>query len=285
METTPILIYSLEQKLARIQQGSASGKVVIGFDFFTNRITKKEKGGDVATLAEALGTMGITSTCAGNMKLPQQREVLLASEVVALVNWANLSHSEDILEGVLEDIIKPSGRRDFVFFFDLGDPSTKTPYEIDDILDLISSFSFYGQVTLGLNKMEALAIWSTLTGVSQAGPVEEAGKFIHYAMDIDRLMIHLPDRTVVFQKRDTIELRGRVVSRPRIQTHCGDHLNAGYILGLIHHLSLEESMILGMAASGSYIEEGRSTTLAEIQRYLSVWRSELESLTTTPQAA
>lgn len=289
METTPILIRTLEQKLIALHQESKSKKVLIGFEKEGKAV---KMGGNAPILANALGTMGIRSTCVGSMGtfndynwcrikqvagLTQLRELFLTTDVIALVDWANIRHAEDIWHGVLEDIIKASGRRDFKFFFDLCDPSKKTPYAIDEILDLISSFSFYGKVTLGLNKNEAMAIWSALTGITQTGSIEDAGKFIHYALDIDRLLIHPIDKTIVYQKRETIELSGRIVSMPKIQTGGGDNLNAGYIFGLINGLSLEESIIMGMAASGSYIQEGKSATLPDIQRYLAVWRSELES--------
>lgn len=266
-----------------------SKKVVLGF-----------KG---AALANALTKLGIESTCLDNLAplgehhcdwndikrlsgFDELKRACQASDLIALVEWANLRNAETIWEGILRDILKPSGRKDFMFLFDLNDLSNKTPFEIDEILDLISSYSFYGRVTLSLNRNEALSIWSSLTGHSQNVCVEEAARFIHYAMDIDRLLIHLPDKTIVFQRKEIIELKGPIVGKPEIQKE-SDCMNAGFILGLLFTLSLEESMILGMAASGACIEEGTRPTLADVQHFLSMWRSELETtqISTTPKAA
>lgn len=289
METMRVMIEQLERKLIIAGRKPLSKNVVIGIDCL-------KLGGSGRMLASALSALGITPTCLGSVGFANQpqydwvcvkktvglgklTELFLKGDVIALVDWANLRHAENMWEGILEDIIKPSGRRDFMFFFDLGDPTKKTPLEIDEVLDIISCFSFYGHVTLGLNDNEAVAIWSSLTGLGQNGSVEEAGRFIHYAMDIDRLLIHMIDKTTVFQKKLAIELPGRVIANPKIQAGGGHNLNAGYLLGLLSGFSLEESMILAMAASGSYVQEGKSATIAEIRQYLSVWRSGLDAAT------
>jgi hypothetical protein len=378
METPVVIIDQLERKLRLLRKKPLTKNVVTGFDGFVDSIRKAVRrrdassatyyktlkdfagrvdglsgksgqiemdvrqvkmGGNAPILANALGALGIKSTCVGSMGFPKRHQAFaglsdkcnavsllqpgesnaiefddgklilsdlgvfdtydwtyikkavgletltrtfLEGDVIALVDWANLRHAENIWEGVREDIIKPSGKN-FSFFFDLCDPSKKTPFEIDEILDLISSFSFYGSVTLGLNQNEAMTIWSFLTGVTQTGSIEEAGKFIYYAMDIDRLLIHPIDRTIVFQRKKITELPGRVVAKPKIQTGGGDNLNAGYILGLLSGFSLEESMIMGMAASGSYIQEGKSASVDDIQKYLAIWRAELESISETTE--
>lgn len=209
--------------------------------------------------------------------LEKLRSSFLEANLIALVDWANITHADGIWEGILEDIIKPSGRRDFLFFFDLCDPSKKSAQQIDDILDIISSFSFYGRVTLGMNENETMIIWSALTGENQKGSVNLGGKFIHFAVNIDCLLIHPIDRTIAFHGKDFMELPGRLVRNPKIQTGGGDNLNAGYILGLLAGMSLEECMVLGMAASGYYVQEGQSGSIEQIRKYVAKWRKELES--------
>lgn len=205
------------------------------------------------------------------------KAMVLQSQMIALVDWANISHAANIWEGLFEDIIKPSGRKDFTFFFDLCDPSKKSNIAIDDVLDVISDFSYCGSVTLGLNENEAFSIWSALTGITDKPSVEEVGKFIHYTMNIDNVLIHPIDRTVVFTRNEMIALPGRLVTRPKILTGGGDNLNAGFILGQLTGLSMEESMVLGMAASGSYIQEGKSADLTQLLKYIKTWKEELQS--------
>lgn len=211
------------------------------------------------------------------------RKAINESAIIAFVDWVNLPYASQIWEGILDDIIKPSGRHDFQFLFDLCDPSKKTTNQIDEILDIMSDFSFYGKVTLGLNENEALKIWCAIRGVdydepserSKVAPVRQAGSELYKALNIDRLLIHPIDRTIVFHQKGAIELPGRVVKDPKVLTGGGDNLNAGYCLGLILDLSIEQCMLLGMAVSGSYVEAGTSPDLASTIAYIEKWIHEL----------
>jgi sugar/nucleoside kinase (ribokinase family) len=203
--------------------------------------------------------------------------------LIAFVDWANLSLASNIWDGVLHDIIKPSGKKDFIFFFDLCDPSKKSVQQIDELLDLISSFSHYGRVTLGLNENETIKIWCAIHGVDITKPsekskipsVKEAGDGIFKAMSIDCLLVHPIDRAIAFRKKETIEFPGRLVPAPKVLTGGGDNLNAGYCLGLLQKLPVEQCVLLGMAASGAYIQNGESPDISAIIDYIDTWKREL----------
>lgn len=199
------------------------------------------------------------------------------SSLIAFVDWANLPYASDIWEGMLDDVIKPSSRKDYHFFFDLCDPSKKTTEQIDEVLDVIGCFSPYGKVTLGLNENETLKIWSSLNGVDfvkekdKVPPVRLAGEAIYKTMCIDSLLVHPIDRSIVYHWREIIELPGRLVTNPKVLTGGGDNLNAGYCLGLLLNFPLPDCMLLGMAASGAYIENGVSPDTGNLLDYLDVW--------------
>ncbi|MBL0741040.1 hypothetical protein [Chryseolinea lacunae] len=215
--------------------------------------------------------------------LERVEKAVAGSDVIAFVDWANLPHAGNIWQGVLQDVIKPSRRKDYLFFFDLCDPSKKSTQEIDEVLDLMSCFSHYGKVTLGLNENEALRIWCALQGADYARhardktlpTVTQAGEVLFKAMRIDCLLVHPIDRTIAYHKNGVTEVLGRVVLHPKVQTGGGDNLNAGYCLGQLCGLSLVHCLLLGMAASGAYIENGESADLAAIDRYLRLWLAEL----------
>jgi hypothetical protein len=212
-----------------------------------------------------------------------------ACQLFALVDWANLSEATDIWNGFLMDVIKPAGKKEQHFLFDLCDPSKKPPQQIVEILDLITAYSDFGRVTLGLNENEANKIWLALNGYDPVGdhgkveipPLNSVGYFIYRAMDIDTLLIHPLDRTIVFRnqkdfkKPSLIELYGHVVKAPRVQTGGGDNLNAGYCLGLLAGMEVHHSMLLGMAASGFYVKNGTSPTVSDLVEYLAYWKTKL----------
>ncbi len=215
--------------------------------------------------------------------LERIKKAVLASSIVAFVDWVNLPNASDIWEGVLDEIIKPSGRKNFYFLFDLCDPSKKTDEQIDEILDVISSFSPYGKVTLGLNENETLRIWCAINGVDYNSPserdripsVRSAGDALYKTMNIDCLLVHPTDRTIVFRQHEIVELQGRLVTNPKVLTGGGDNLNAGYCLGLLNELSLQHCMLLGMATSGAYIQNGITPDVKSIIDYIQVWIEEL----------
>lgn len=203
------------------------------------------------------------------------------STLLAFVDWANLPHASDIWEGILEDIIKPAKRKDFLFFFDLCDPSKKTTEQIDEVLDLISAFSCYGRVTLGLNENETRKIYAALRGIDESSnssipPVRQAGDALYKSINIDTLLVHPIDRCILYRQHETIELQGRLVVNPKVLTGGGDNLNAGYCLGLLSGFSFSQCMLLGMASSGSYVENGVSPDLQSLIEYLGIWMLHLE---------
>ncbi|GAA0190983.1 hypothetical protein GCM10009122_53080 [Fulvivirga kasyanovii] len=215
--------------------------------------------------------------------LDEIRQAVRESNLIAFVNWVNLPHASDIWTGMLNDLIKPSGKKDFLFLFDLSDPSKKSAEEIDEVLGLMSSFFPYGKVTLGINENEALKIWAAINRVDLSQPgaksklpaVQEAGRQIYQVMNIDYLLIHPVDRTILFHQGDVLEMPGRLVTEPKVLTGGGDNLNAGYCVGLMSGFSLPLCMLLGMAASGAYIQNGKSPDVRDIKDYIGIWIDEL----------
>jgi hypothetical protein len=205
--------------------------------------------------------------------LPRIQKTIEQCGLLAFVDWVNLPHSSDVWEGMLTDVIKPSGRRDFLFLFDLCDPSKKSTQEIDEILDVIGCFSSYGKVTLGLNENETLRIWTALNGrvATEQPSIEVAGDYLYKMMNIDCLLVHPVDRTIAFHQREIFDLPGRFVTKPKVLTGGGDNLNAGYCLGLLSGFSLPQCILLGMAASGAYVENGVSPDKNDLIRYIDTW--------------
>jgi sugar/nucleoside kinase (ribokinase family) len=51
----------------------------------------------------------------------------------------------------------------------------------------------------------------------------------------------------------------------------GDNLNAGFCLGLLNNLSIEECMLAGMATSGAYVQNGFSPSMDDLIEYLKTY--------------
>jgi hypothetical protein len=212
----------------------------------------------------------------------RSRKKLSECVLFALVDWTNLLHASDLWQGFLDDEIKSATKRDRIFFFDLCDPSRKSKEEVKQVLRIISSFSQHGQVVLGLNENEATKVWQAIqeptTQPALIMPsLHEIGSTIQQFIRIDIVLIHPRDRSLAVKGNgEIIELQGHVVLEPAVLTGGGDNLNAGFCTGLLACLSIEESMLLGMATSGSYVKNGASPTFVELQEYITAWIAELK---------
>ena len=217
------------------------------------------------------------------------------TQLFALLDWVNLPHATSIWKSFHEKIIKRIGREGNYFMFDLCDPSKKSKEEIDEVISLISDFSHFGHVTLGLNENETNKIWLALKGGAEAEipSLETAGRFIYQAMKIDTLLIHPIDRALVVtnsvstkaipglskktsQQPFVFEMKGHVVMEPKVLTGGGDNLNAGYCLGLLAGYEIHFCLLLGMAASGAYIQSGSSPGIDELIGYIEKWADALD---------
>jgi hypothetical protein len=223
------------------------------------------------------------------------------SQLVSFVDWANLNHCTDIWQGILEDIIanlnpSPSdkernpfyfssrnitkgdsnGMRHKNYFFDLCDPSKRSKEEIVAALDIVSRYKPFGKVTLGMNENEARKVYNALDGEQmESTDLQEITKYIYDKITVHQVLVHPTDRSIICNKNGVFEVKGRLVPEPRILTGGGDNLNAGFCLGLLMDLPVQQVMLLGMANSGAYITNGTSPEIDDLINYLEVWSGEI----------
>jgi len=289
-------------------------------------------GGNAPIMSNALGALGIKSTCLGNAGYPNKHieyenlhdkasvlsigepaetnalefndgkmilselstfrkinweyvrdligldivtQHLSESSILALVGWCNPDHATDVWKGILNEVMPNYSGKDLIFF-DLADPTKKNKEDLLEVLNVINSFSKYGKVVLGINENETNKLFEILSAeypdnLSENDNLTAKGRFIYSVMNIEGLLIHPTDRSIMITSNDIIELEGFIIEEPKISTGGGDNLNAGFCLGYILGFSLEESMILGMATSGAYVKNGKSPDIQELISYLKTW--------------
>jgi hypothetical protein len=223
------------------------------------------------------------------------------SQLVSFVNWANINYSTDIWQGILEDIIiklSPTisekemsiffrstknnpedggnGMRHKNFFFDLGNASERSKEEFRTAFSVISRYRPYGKTTLGINEKVARIIYQLFDGVEQETvDLQAIGRFIFDKMTVHQVLIYADERAVVATQKQIFEVTGRMISEQRAFSGASDNLNAGFCLGLVLDLSVEQTMLLGMANVGSYITNGVSPETSELISYLEAWSTEI----------
>ncbi|MFW5760080.1 MAG: PfkB family carbohydrate kinase [Cyclobacteriaceae bacterium] len=204
------------------------------------------------------------------------KEEIEKNYLIAQVDWVNLDHATEIWRGVLQDVIIPAGIKDKNFFFDIADPSKKSREDIQEVVEVMAEYRPFGTVTLGINENESRKLYEALTGENaESKDLAEVGKTIFEKAGLDVMLIHPVDRTLTIDKNGVAEVAGRVVKKPVISTGGGDNFNAGFCLGLLHQMELEECMLCAMAASGAYVQNGSSANIPGLIKYLEVWQEEL----------
>jgi len=200
------------------------------------------------------------------------KKIYFDSQLVAAVDWVNLPHASNIWQGLLEEIVKPNGPIGKKFFFDLCDPSRKSKVEIREALQIISRYSEFGEVTLGLNENETNIVFDALENLGEKeSSTEEKAEAIFDKMTIACLLIHPVNRSFAITQKGIVQVEGKLVEEPKILTGGGDNFNAGYALGCLLELEMEERLLLGMGCSGAYIQNGKSSDLEELEKYLETW--------------
>jgi hypothetical protein len=205
-------------------------------------------------------------------------QCLTESHLIALVDWANLPLCTQLWLD-LYHFLKAKNISNKYFLFDLCDPHKKSNPEINEIVQVISCYQSLGKTILGLNENEAIQLYHVIKGILPAGngkqftdlTLQEVAQFIFAHIHVDILLVHPVDRTIVVTNDSTLELPGRVVSHPKLLTGGGDNLNAGFCFGMLHGFSLKESLLMGMATSGAYVQNGYSPDRNDIINYLQNW--------------
>ena len=199
-------------------------------------------------------------------------EWVTGSRLVCLLNWTCLPHMDGIYQGFTEEILpavaSDAGR---IFFFDLADPSKHAPERIREAIHRIAAFSAFGQTVLGLNLSEAIQL-SEVFGlpepVCEDAPLQAAATALREACGLDIVMIHPVDRAVCATAHGSWCTRGPLCEAPIITTGAGDHLNAGFCLGLLLGWRPEDCLSLGVLFSGYYVRTAQSPSLADICRFV-----------------
>lgn len=207
----------------------------------------------------------------------QLKKIFSGVDLVATVNWTMTPYMNELWTGLLslrnpnEDAYQP------YFFVDLADPSKRNPQDISEALELIRQFSTYYRVILGLNRKEASEI-ANVRGLRLTKPAEEASLeeiVVALGEDLDLwcVMVHPTFEAGAFVDGEYFHVEGPFTSKPRLTTGAGDNFNAGFCLGLMLHLGVEESLALGKATSGFYVRNMYSPSWEELVEFVKLWAS------------
>ena len=204
---------------------------------------------------------------------------------IAFGDWANASDASDIWTGLLTDVIKPLKKKDLDFIFYLGDPDKMIFFQVDEILDIISDFSYAGKVTFFLDEHEAIKLWMVLNGEQgdasskNYAPDDLKRKYfsIFRTMSIYCLAIYSFTDVIVFTEEQQFVLaRQKAIHNIELAEDARDNFVAGYSTGLLMQLTIAHCIALGIAVFVTTGENKNSSNQKDLIAYLERWIADLD---------
>lgn len=191
-------------------------------------------------------------------------------DMIAAVNWTMLPAMNEILKG-LQEVLGAAKRRPW-FFVDLADPRKRTPEDIREVLELLSSMQAEADMILGMNEHESAQVEQVLLGEADMDLRNRALR-IRETLKIKYAVIHPLRSAYVAGESGVSHLEGPYAPSPVLTTGAGDTFNAGFCRGLLAGLEPEEAIGCGVCASGFYVRNARPPSLTELASFMRQWAS------------
>lgn len=214
----------------------------------------------------------------GQVGVEQLRNAFSGIRVIPFSDWANVHQAADLWYGLLADVIRPLARTDWEFIFYLGDPLNRHFFDVDEILDVIGSFTRNGQVTLALDEQEASGVWSILFGAKPVtgfdfGHPDARARYraIYQTLDVARMIVYTRERAFMILPDTHFEIeRPSVPDTGPGRDERGEFI-AGYAAGLEAGLEPPLCLVLGIAMTGAGSAGNGRPTPSEILGFLTRW--------------
>ena len=202
------------------------------------------------------------------MPVPELIRRFAESRLIGLLNWTELPGLGAIWDGLIAEVFPHVPRTDRTLFIDLVDPEKRTVADIRGALDTLARFQGHVDVTLGLNLKEATQAAGALGLGSPGDDLAAAAGAIRATLGLTCVVIHPREGAAAATAQGSARILGPFVAHPLISTGAGDHFNAGFCLGRVLGLPLDQCLAAGVATSGFYVRTATSPTAAELAHFL-----------------
>ena len=206
-------------------------------------------------------------------------ELLEESDLISFNNWTMIPCMTDVWEHILKEVVPhvTGDRSKTLMFFDLADPRKRMKQDILKALDLIREFQKSGfRVQLGLNMKEACLIGNVIGSVKkeemQKIALSEITKLLAEYLNIDAVVVHPVEKAACFRQGNYYEVEGPYCKEPKLTTGAGDIFNSGFVFGQLQQFTPEESLVLGVSASGYYVRNCRNASMEELIGFIQDWK-------------
>jgi hypothetical protein len=199
---------------------------------------------------------------------------LAESALVGFVNWTMVPFMSELWEALLAEVCPALPTAPRTLFIDLADPQKRTADDLRRALGLVSRFSPWFQVVLGLNEKETWEVAAVLEldpGARDRAALARMAEAIARQVKPQTLVVHPVSYALAVSDGLVVEVEGPYVPEPKITTGAGDHFNAGFCLGRLLGLDLTSSLLAGVSTSGFYVRHARSPCVGDLLSMLRQW--------------
>ena len=184
------------------------------------------------------------------------------SDLLALVNWSELSFSHRLWENTYEHTLAEAvADKDKYVFFDLCDIARKTDDEIRGVLELIARFSTKRTTILSANENEILLLGRAVTLKTKS--LEEIGRELRKQYKMDEILIHTRMESLLITNQGVCRKSSIFVEHPVMSTGAGDHFNAASCLAAVMRLDEEQRLEFANQVTSLYIRTGKTPSLEQ----------------------
>ncbi len=203
--------------------------------------------------------------------LEKFKGMLVESQLIGFVNWTMLPHMNEIWSKMIELGLPNREGKQRILFVDLADPEKRSAADIALCLAMLTRFQAQVDVVFGLNLKEAGEIAEVLHLPIEGNPeaaIEKTARDIRERLGLSCVVVHPRRGAAAATADETATFAGPFVQQPKISTGAGDHFNAGFCLGRVLGMDLEESLCCGVGVSGYYVRNAASPTGKQLADFI-----------------
>lgn len=198
-------------------------------------------------------------------------KLIFGAKLLGVVNWSMCPLLGTVFDALADEVLPRDAAKPQVFI-DLTDPEKRTEQDLKHALDEIANLATMTGVTLGLNLKEASQVAHVLGIEIDDEPelaIEATAARLRAALGLRCCVVH-PRRAAAGCLVDDAgnEHRatffGPFIENPKLSTGAGDNFNAGFCLGLLAGLPIDQMLCAGTATSGYYVRSATSPSLADL---------------------
>jgi len=204
-------------------------------------------------------------------------DLLGQATLMGMVNWTMLVEMHTIFDALIERVLPhlPRGERAPMLFVDLADPAKRLTEDIEAALKRLRRMNEHARVILGLNLHEAKQIARVVDVPLPEQPeasLEHTAKALRETLSLQGVVVHPRNCAAAAWSPGegevcTARFHGPFTRRPALSTGAGDNFNAGFCVGLLAGLPLEQALCVGTATSGRYVRQAASPTLEDVAAF------------------